>query len=315
MVCPGSPLFVRVRVMKTDAQVSRDVFLRHFVDGAPTKAIHFQSVFKTDDSYFYNARLGSLHSFSDDSPGFSPCTYADFTAKNVESLASAEIDLHCQIVYVNDIHFNPNNGSPYRNVVYHTDEETIFGTIWAEELFHLTENVKLYITNLKRKDYYGTLLYTTGMTMVMTSGQQCNPPLTTQQMLPFKLRATNVQNPIHKAVSCIVGCSFRSSTHCTAKGCIGQIVPTAAGGDIGTCSVAGCPKRVRLSQLKPVLTGEIDLDDVTLTVDKDAVDGTFGLGVYDRYLHQAEQLSDKFLELTDITVVYEKKSKKCLMIH
>ena len=75
------------------------------------------------------------------------------------------------------------------------------------------------------------------------------------------------------------------------------------------------PKRVRLSQLKPVLTGEIDLDDVTLSVDKDAVDATFGLGVYDRYLRQAEQLSDKFLGLTDVTVVYEKKSRKCLMIH
>ena len=45
------------------------------------------------------------------------------------------------------------------------------------------------------------------------------------------------------------------------------------------CSVDGCPKRVRLSQLKPVLTGETDLDDVILSVDKDVVDATFGLGV------------------------------------
>ena len=151
----------RVRVMKTDAQVNRDVFLQHFVKGTPTKAIHFQSVFQTDDSYFYNGRLGSSHSFSDKSAGFAPCSYADFTAKNVERASSAQIDLHCQIVYINDIHFNPNNGSPYRNVVFQTDEETTFGTIWAEELFHLTENEMLYMTNLKKK---------------ITMGHNCTPP-------------------------------------------------------------------------------------------------------------------------------------------
>ena len=124
---------------------------------AATKAITFQSVYQTDDSFFYNARLGN--SFSDDFPGFAPCVYADLTAKNDGSVASAEIDLHCQILYVNNIHFNPLNRSPHRNVVYQTDEETIFGTIWHEELFNLTENVKLYITHLKRKDYHVTLLF------------------------------------------------------------------------------------------------------------------------------------------------------------
>ena len=55
---------------------------------------------------------------------------------------------------------------------YHTDEESIFGTIWHDELFNLTENVQLHITNLKRKDMANNR---------KTSGEQCNPLLTTTQ--------------------------------------------------------------------------------------------------------------------------------------
>ena len=98
-------------------------------------------------------------------------THSTFTFRDVEHDVSAEIDIHAQLVYINSVRFNPKNGSPYRNVVFQTDQdEIIYGTIWSKYLFNLEENVSMYITNLKKKDYFGLLLYTSGNTMVMPSG-------------------------------------------------------------------------------------------------------------------------------------------------
>ena len=305
----------KVRVMKTES-VGREVFLTGFEKGVATQCVQLKSVFLTQSTYFYNTSNGSAHIFSDKSPGFQPAPYSVFTSKSVENDVSAEVDIHAQVVYLNSVRFNPKNGSPYRNVVFQTDQnEMIYGTIWSEDLFNLQQNTPLYITNLKKKDFFGMLLYTTTNTMVMASGVNSKPALTAHQLQPFKLRAVNVHNPVHQKVAGIMGCSFKMLAPCPDRNCSGQLLPAAPGGKIGSCNAELCNKRVNLSLVKPSLKGEINLeDDLTLIVDKDAVDSTFGVGVYQLYINKPIELADKFLELMDVTVIYDKKTKRCVMV-
>ena len=99
----------------------------------------------------------------------------------MENDVSPEVDIHTQMVYLNSVRFNL-RGSPYRNVVFQTDQDEVIYSIYSQ-MFDCTSN--------QNKDFFG--MYTTSNTMVM-------PPLTAHELQPFKLRTVNVQNPVHQKV-------------------------------------------------------------------------------------------------------------------
>ena len=80
-----------------------------------------------------------------------------------------EVNIHAQLMYVGGVKHNPINGSPYKNCIFYNARSAMLGTIWNTDYFELEENSQMYSTNLKRKDYFGVLLYTTSKTVIMPS--------------------------------------------------------------------------------------------------------------------------------------------------
>ena len=95
---------------------------------------------------------------------------------------------------------------------------------------------------------------------------------------------------------------------CPSNHCRGEIMPPLTG-NIGKCSVAGCVERVNLCIAKKVLTRHIQVKKgLILKVNMEGIDASFGEGVATMYLDDTLSLSDKFLELVNPHIMYDKKT-------
>ncbi len=155
----------------------------------------------------------------------------------------------------------------------------------------------------------------TGTHSLQTSSMPSNEPpvdtLPTERVTPFRFRAANVQNPSEISVQSIMAASFRSFTPCPSKTCAGNV--SDAGGNLGTCDK--CPKKVNMLLRKKQIEGEIDVnDELSLTVDIDCIDATFGNGVSNTYSNKPSDLADKFLGMVNVVVMYDNKSKKTIIV-
>ena len=302
----------RVRLMM-DANLKRDEFLELLTSEKSTTNVYFKSVMSTGDFYLFSVKSGSSYSFSSTTLGFLPTSFAQFTTalKNAESHVHSEMDIHSQMMYIGGVKYNPQNGSPYKNAVFYDGQTEMFATIWNKDYFQLEEHIKMFFTNLKRKDYFGVLLYTTSKTIIMPSNMESIERLPADRLTPFILRSANVQNPSQITTECIIGATFQSTRPCTSKTCDG-IIQEPAEGNRGICNK--CPKRVNIQVVKKKIHGEIDVNDMTLSVDRDCIDATFGEGVCETYLNAPEELADKFLEMKDVTIMYDGKKKKSILI-
>ena len=68
-------------------------------------------------------------------------------------------------------------------------------------------------------------------------------------------------------VKCILRATFQSSISCPSKTCKGNV--TDAGGNGEVCD--SCPKRVNMLVAKKKIEGEIDVNDLSLSVDMDYI--------------------------------------------
>ena len=84
----------------------------------------------------------------------------------------------------------------------------------------------------------------------------------------------------------------------------------------GKCSnYDKCKQMVNIDLAKYVLSGEITItNDVTLTADAEVVDSVFGDGVSALHNAQPDKITEKFLELRNISVLYDKKSSRLVAI-
>ena len=87
-------------------------------------------------------------------------------------------------------------------------------------------------------------------------------------------------------------------------------------GNIGKCSVAGCIEGVNLCIAKKVLTEHIQVEKgLMLEVNMESMDDSFGKGVAKMYLDNTLSLSDKYLELVNPHIMYDKKTITLVSMH
>ena len=297
---------VMVRVM-TQKVIEKDKFLSAV--GDETKMLQLKNVCECDGFYFFNPSSGSSHQFILTQLNFAPEKYRKFTTELNETNINGKKYVECRIKYLSPVK-NAKNGSPIRNAALYDEASEMLMTIWNPALFHLNEDKMYYITDIDTEDYFGIKLKTSNHTIVMESDGELIQEISKERFMPLRIRAMGVVNTTDVSVEGIMMADIESVILCPSKKCFprGKILPPPQG-SIGKCSNGECNGRVNTLLAKPEISGSITLpNDDTLSVNEMAIDNVFGDGVANLYKNDPDQIANKFLELTNVTISYDKKT-------
>ena len=307
---------VSVRVM-TKNILKREDFLKNALDDEAS--IQLNDVFKTEDVFFYNPTNGSTHQFvTKSSLKFKKLSFKNFTQNLDNPSPNGKLNIECRAKYIGDPTF-AQNGSRIRNAVLYDDSDALLITFWNPTFFNLPEDKMMYITDLTLEEYFGLKLKMSKGTIMMESGGNLVPTITQGKLTPFRIRAMGVSNPSEIQVEGIVGAFITCTIPCPKKFCPGEILPPASG-KMGRCSntqdaANKCQQMVHIDRAKHVISGQVTVtDDLTLDVDEGTIDAIFGNGVAKAYKASPDSLAEKFLNLDNPTITYDKKSSKMLAV-
>ena len=301
---------ITIRVMpQKQPTISRDLFIKSI-----RQSVVMEKVFIGDDMRFYKPLSGSTHRINDTNTklSFKCDSYGKFTSllEQVQPL----MNVQCMLKYIGTSKL-ANNGSRIRNCVLYSETDAILTTIWNPAYFKLPEDKMLFIGGLVTEEYFGVQAKMLSRTYVMESTSPVIPIISKSRLAPLRLRAMGVTNATEIEVPGLIGASFSSAIHCTAKDCRGVIKPTADGGKFGKCSVEMCKTMVNVHRATHIVCGELQVtDEISLSADAEVIDSIFGDGVALLHRTQPEKITEKFLDLEDITVSYDNKTKKLLAI-
>ena len=272
------------------------------------------SVYRSNDIYFFNPINGSSLSFTPTTLSFPYSSFASFTTKlqDVPTSVASQIHVYCQLKFLGAKKQAP-GGSWFRNAVIYDSSSDIFLTVWNHTLFDIVEEKDLYITELKIKEYFGLQLATQSNSNIMYCETSVLEPLPAVKLASYRARAQGTITPSEIVVPGIVGATFTSSISCPSEKCrTGQIIPPEQG-NIGKCNECSSG-RVNMKLAKYSITGEIKIDDDVLYINEEGIDAVFGDGVAKIYSKKPDDLADKFLEMEDLKIVYDSKSKNIVYV-
>ena len=304
---------VNVRMMPQNQDtVSREEFLQ----SVGTKNVVMEKVFSAEDMYFYKPLSGSSHKFKEENLSFKCDSYRKFTQSMDQP--QQKMNVECRLKYIGETK-PAANGSRIRNCVLYTETSEILATIWNPTYFNLPEDKMLFIGEIVTEEYFGLKGKFISHTMVMLSDAESLIPLIPKERFePLRIRALGILTTTEIDVDGLIGASFESKINCPTKNCAGQIqAPTDSNSKLGKCSnFKDCKRMLNIDRATTVLTGEINVtEDVTVTADAEVVDAIFGDGVAELHKGQPERITEKFLELENIRLSYDKKSNRLVAIH
>ena len=88
--------------------------------------------------------------------------------------------------------------------------------------------------------------------------------------------------------------------HCSSNQCEGSV--SQIDEFMGKCDK--CPRKCVLDRLKKSLTGEVDAEDETLTIDAEVIDQKFGHATASTHFHNIAELERKLFLLKDMTSMH-----------
>ena len=302
---------LRIRIMTQNIIKREDFFRAIKEDGM---MLHLENVFE-DEMFFYNPTNGSKHEVLPTTLNFLKDSFSKFTTNLRAPTLNGMLTVECRVKYLGPAK-PAKTGSLIRNgIIYQQDTELLI-TIWHSTLFHLNENKMIYLTHLKVEDFFGIKLATTKLTLAMSSNGDLIDEISKERSEPLRIRALGVAQPSEISVEGIMSASITSTVPCHSKNCDGEILPPSGTGSIGKCSNSECSVRVNLRITPKTISGAITVENgITLSVNPESIDATFGDGVTKMYESSPTDLADKFLEMTNPTILYDRKLMQLISAH
>ena len=266
--------------------------------------IVLQKDFKSDETSFFNMELGSKCIFQNNILTFQP-TSLTTSINEIKNRTSVCFHVSAYIKWIFDVKQISTN-SKCQNAVLIDESGEIMVTMCQESLLCMEEDVCYTIIDMNRKDYFGLKLQSSRKTSVEVLPKVCDitlPDLTMYQ---------NREN-ITVLLEAISTCSISDVTlsliaNCPGNNCSGSLIDPF----LKITNFSECNQKVIVARCPKGITGNIDVENLTLHITGKIIGNIFRAGTCELYNSKTDELEEKLLLLENLKIGYNSKTLEVL---
>ena len=184
-------------------------------------------------------------------------------------------------------------------------------TVWKKSMLEMRENEWLYLVKLGVEDYFGIKMQTTSNSSYMTSSS--TSVVKCPDLNPYFVRVGSNQSHVKLHVDGCDGIGLALKVNCSKPKCGGDVKENPEDDELGVCP--RCKRDCVLARCKKTLSGEVDIETISLKFGDAVINSFFGTGTAEKFQTALPALKKKILlSWVNVMITYEGKSKIILNI-